>query len=257
VADEIVENGHNQSRARHRQSVKHQVRHARKSRKLTNKAIIFDSARVAAFSDAVIAVAITLLVLNIRPNVAAMVDAGATWREVGNLLPSVAAAALSFWVISRFWITNQLFFKSLKVMNMRTLTINTFFLFLIAILPFPTALLAAHVNQATVVMYAGFLAVTSFTQALLWRQLTDKVRADDVARTMIVFRVWQYIGATIIFLVSIGISFLNSYVAIAFWILFGFSRLFGETASESFQHLDDFLVRRGRDSPPRPPNDSP
>jgi TMEM175 potassium channel family protein len=73
--------------------------------------------RVAFFSDAVFAIAITLLVIEI-----AVPDGDLTGPqltgELGRLAPKFFSFGLSFWVIGRFWISHHLTFQHLKRWNL-------------------------------------------------------------------------------------------------------------------------------------------
>lgn len=210
--------------------------------------LIFNKDRVSIFSDAVIAIAITLLVLDIRPEAGDLTSNHAVWHEVRRLLPNILAFILSFWVISRFWVTNQLFFNATSKLDMRTMQFNTFFLFIVALLPFPTTLLAAsHVTQASVIIYAALLALASLTQALMWeRLLVADRRTPGTTESAVLYRVEQYSASTLIFIISIGVSYLNVYAAVVFWVLFGFTRLFGERSDESMQRIEKRFVRSRR-----------
>lgn len=79
--------------------------------------------RVAFFSDAVFAIAITLLVIEI-----AVPDGDLTGPqltgELGRLAPKFFSFGLSFWVIGRFWISHHLTFQHLKRWNLPLLWIN-------------------------------------------------------------------------------------------------------------------------------------
>jgi uncharacterized membrane protein len=100
--------------------------------------------RVAFFSDAVFAIAITLLVIEITVPEGDLTGAQLT-HELGRLGPEFFSFGLSFWVIGRFWIGHHLTFQYLRRWDLPMLWIYLFWLACIVILPFPTAVLGNHI----------------------------------------------------------------------------------------------------------------
>jgi uncharacterized membrane protein len=99
--------------------------------------------RVAFFSDAVFAIAITLLVIELTVPEGELTGPQLT-HELGRLGPKFFSFGLSFWVIGRFWIGHHLTFQYLRRWNLPMLWINLLLLVCIAFLPFPTAVLGNH-----------------------------------------------------------------------------------------------------------------
>ena len=117
-----------------------------------------DFSRIAAFTDGVFAIAITLLVLALEVPVG---DAGLTERLLDQW-PSLLAYFLSFAVVGRFWIVHHRFFASLHRFDQRLLTLNLAFLAFIALVPFTTDLLGEHGGDTVaVVTYALVMAVVA------------------------------------------------------------------------------------------------
>jgi uncharacterized membrane protein len=112
---------------------------------MANKAReLFQLERLAFFSDAVFAIAITLLVIEIRlPELESVSDT--SLREaLLSLIPKYIAFLVSFFVIGRFWIGHHLAFGHLKTCDDKLVWKNMFFLMTIAFMPFPTALISEH-----------------------------------------------------------------------------------------------------------------
>jgi len=100
----------------------------------------YDIGRIQSFNDAVIAIAITLLVLDIHPQLGITAGASETWQAVADVLPNIGAFALSFWVIYAFWGANRIY-RTLQTADSAIMRLNAGLLFIIALLPFPTALM--------------------------------------------------------------------------------------------------------------------
>src|SRR4051812_42809797 len=101
-----------------------------------------DTMRLETFSDAVIAIAITLLILEIRvPNVE---DASAAelWQELRALWPNYLGFLISFVTLGVMWANHCAIFRYIARTNQIFTLINLFLLLCIAFIPFPTALMA-------------------------------------------------------------------------------------------------------------------
>ncbi len=97
-----------------------------------------DLGRVTAFTDGVMAVAITLLVLNLEvPHAAGRHQLN---QALVDLLPSVGAYLLSFAMVGRFWMIHHRMFERLRSFDGTLVTLNMLFLALIVLIPFATEL---------------------------------------------------------------------------------------------------------------------
>ncbi|MBU6283202.1 DUF1211 domain-containing protein, partial [bacterium] len=95
--------------------------------------------RVEAFSDGVIAIAITILVLQINIPQRLLSNLG---RELFGLWPSYLAFVISFLTIGRIWLVHHTIFSAIRAVDIPFLRANTFLLMLVSFLPFPTAVLS-------------------------------------------------------------------------------------------------------------------
>lgn len=110
-----------------------------------------DKDRLAALSDGVFAVAMTLLVLDLRvPIGTAHTDRG-LWHALTELGPSLGAYLLSFTMLGTFWLAQHTM-MSLSVRTDRTFTwLQIGFLFVVTLLPFSASVLAGYITLATAV----------------------------------------------------------------------------------------------------------
>jgi uncharacterized membrane protein len=119
--------------------------------------------RIEAFSDGVIAVAITLLVLDLRvPEVEGTASLAA---RLGAQWPNYLAYAISFVAIGIIWINHHAMLRRLVGVDHSVLVLNVLLLLCIVALPFTTALIATYLDAAgghlAAVIYAGSFLVTS------------------------------------------------------------------------------------------------
>ena len=106
-----------------------------------------ENSRIEAFSDGVFAIAITLLVLELKvPPVASVHSISDLWNGLINLWPSYFAFTLSFGILLVSWVNHHYLFNILDKSSRPFLYANGFLLFTITFMPFPTALLAEYIS---------------------------------------------------------------------------------------------------------------
>jgi TMEM175 potassium channel family protein len=174
--------------------------------------------RVVFFADAVFAIAITLLVLEIAvPNVAKTHLQHALGTEGWEFF----SFALSFGVIGNWWIAHHRIFGYIVRVNARFLRINLLFLMAIVFVPFPTAVLGRYSDSSTaVILYAATIAGVGVAAALLWWYASDGHRLvvpDLRERRIRYFRLRSLI-VPLVFLTSIPIALSHPYSAELWWI---------------------------------------
>lgn len=142
--------------------------------------------RVVFFSDAVFAIAMTLLVVDLRvPDI----DSGETSGEViVSLLSGFLAYGISFAVIAINWNSHHRKFRVINGFDSRLIQLNFLLLFLVAFTPFPTSLMSEYAGEVpSVVLYAAVVASLSLVQYAMWayawrHDLVDKIIEPDMYR---------------------------------------------------------------------------
>jgi len=174
-----------------------------------------DLSRVVAFTDGVMAVAITLLVLNIDvPPHAKDLD-----QALVDLLPSVGAYLLSFALVGRYWVIHHNLFETMRAFDGTLMSLNLAFLALIALVPFSTDLSDSHRDDA--IAAAVFGVILGLAALVNWTMSAYSVRrgfvreglAEDVAA-----RGTVGIGVALLFFLSVPAAFLSVQLAQALWI---------------------------------------
>ena len=137
--------------------------------------------RIEAFSDGVFAIAITLLILEIRlppgekfpTNIALLSAIGALW-------PSFLAFILSFVVVLMIWINHRELFRLVRGVDHKLMWANGSLLLMVVFVPFPTAVLAQYFTteaaNTAVALYCGTLFLTSVCHNLLFESVAYKSR---------------------------------------------------------------------------------
>src|SRR5204863_1006288 len=136
------------------------------SEQLTN-----DTARLETFADGVMAIAITLLILDVKvPRLA-----GPSLRSaLAEQWPSYLAFMASFLTIGIIWVNHHHMFKLIERTTHAFLMLNVVFLMTICFLPFPTALVAAYVRNPdtrslATAIYGGTMTAIAIMFNLVWR----------------------------------------------------------------------------------------
>jgi uncharacterized membrane protein len=134
--------------------------------------------RLVFFSDAVFAIAITLLVLDIHvPNFPHEVSVAETWNAFLELGPSFFAFGLSFLVIGRFWMGHHERFRTVRHFSARLMWPNLIYLMAIAFMPFATAFLGQNLGHFVPELIYNVsmlvLALVAFWLAWVTRQAGD------------------------------------------------------------------------------------
>ncbi len=129
--------------------------------------------RLEAFSDGVIAIAITLLVLDIR---VPPPHHGGLARQLGAQWPSYAAYATSFLTIGIIWINHHLMLDRLRQVGHSVLFLNLLLLMMIGVLPWSTALMADYLRAGSgaslaAAVYGGSLVGMAVSFYILQRHI--------------------------------------------------------------------------------------
>jgi len=182
-----------------------------------------DRDRIVNLSDGVFAIAITLLVLDIRvPDIPENMVPSQLPGALLSLWPKYLGYILSFVGISAFWLIHHSIFRSIRSYDRILLYLNFLFLMVVAFVPFPTSLLGEYGDhQLPVAIYAATLAVGRLLlTAIHWYSMRDD-RLLDGPQDPATVRFFLIRGLTIptIFLLSIGISFFSVSVAIWTWLV--------------------------------------
>ncbi len=186
----------------------------------------FELERLIFFSDAVFAIAITLLALELRlpalPAGLSLEQAQAEMtRGLVDLLPEIVSFFVSFFVIGAYWIGHHRMYSYIQQYDRVFLWLNLLFLMCIILIPPVSALLGEYDQlQVATVLYAGVIAATGLVMSLLWwyaahhhlvtPDLDSRARRALLAPSLITFAA---------FALSILLSFYDNRLAQYTWYL--------------------------------------
>jgi TMEM175 potassium channel family protein len=179
--------------------------------------------RLEAFSDGVIAVAITLLVLDIKVPTPPLPANTTLGHELAIHWPVYAAYATSFLTIGIIWVNHHVMIGRLREADRTILFLNLLLLMSIAILPFATSLMAAYLKQSSGQHLAAALYAGAFLlMAVLFTSLNAHillVKHDRLTRPLSAPRRRQIllrsISGVVPYTIATALAAVSSYVTLA------------------------------------------
>jgi uncharacterized membrane protein len=179
--------------------------------------------RIVFFSDAVMAIAITLLAVDIRvPEISPAAAAGQLPLQLGELNPQIMSFVISFVVIGIYWMAHHRYFALIRRYDNGLLMINLLFLLFIAVMPFIASLLGHYpFLPLGVIPYAVDVSAIGLSIAALWAYATHSHRLvdDNMDGRQIRLLTIRPLGPTVVFIVSIPIALINPTLATFSWLL--------------------------------------
>jgi len=161
--------------------------------------------RTIAFSDAVFAIAMTILVLELRiPDV----PAAQLPSELQHLVPAYVTFVLSFTVVGVIWLSHHRKFGVMARFNQTLLRLNLLMLLMVASLALPTAVLGRYGDQPiAVVLYAAFVSAIGLLMSAMWGYAWRRHLIEtSVDRGVFQFVLIQSLIIPVTFLISIPIA---------------------------------------------------
>ncbi|WP_369229457.1 TMEM175 family protein [Streptomyces sp. R21] len=177
------------------------------------------AARLITLSDGIYAIAMTLLVINVA--VPIRLDNAAFHRALSDALPSLGAFALSFTLIAGFWRDHRRILTALPIETAVITRLILLGLGLVALLPFPTGLLAAYASQPeAVALYAGAMASIHAVHAALLLLTQHQVHPSPASSAAVARRRFtaQLGSSVLIFSLSVPLAFVSTEAAMWFWL---------------------------------------
>ena len=179
-----------------------------------------ETGRVEAFSDGVFAIAITLLILDIKaPNTSAA--AGDLLRALLAQWPTYVAFLSSFATIGSMWINHHRLFTHIGRADNVLLQLNLLLLLGVTVVPFPTSVLARNLGGPDATAAAVFYSLVSIAIAiffnLLWRYSAgrDRLLAPGHNHTLVDAITRQYRFGPLFYVVTTLVALVSPLLSVA------------------------------------------
>jgi uncharacterized membrane protein len=179
-----------------------------------------ETGRIEAFSDGVFAIAITLLVLEIKVPQHKIVETVGLVSSLLSLWPSYLAFLTSFASILVMWVNHHRIFSLVARTDHAFFYWNGLLLMLVTFVPFPTALLAEYLlhPQAKVAasVYAGIFLAIAIVFNRLWKHaaVADRLLAQKADRNEVDAITKQYRFGPGLYLVAFALSFISVWLGV-------------------------------------------
>jgi len=157
--------------------------------------------RLLAFSDGVIAIIITIMVLELK------VPHGDDWNALAELLPVFLSYVLSFLYVAIYWNNHHHLFCAVDEVNGAILWANSFLLFWLSLVPFTTGWMGEnHFARLPVALYGASLFMAGFGYYVLQRAIFRYQGCDGKLATML-GNDWKEKISLVGYLIGIGLAF--------------------------------------------------
>ena len=179
-----------------------------------------ESGRVEAFSDGVFAIAITLLILDVKKPLTTTGESLA--HQLTHQWPQYDAYVVSFLVIGIMWTNHHQVFSFVARVDRTLLFLNLLLLMGVSALPWATSVVSSYLNQPhgaqlAVALYGGFMVAHALTFTALWWWLTrtghlfdarvDEARAKGTRA--------RFALGTVVYPILMALSFVNALLTLA------------------------------------------
>jgi len=213
-----------------------------------------DKGRLEAFSDGILAIAITLLSLDLK------LPASEEGKPLGEALihhwASYLAYVISFLVIGVIWVNHHAMFALIARVDRALLFLNLMLMLVVAAIPFPTALFAEHLSDVedshvAAALYSGVMAAMAVCFIALWRWVVTHPRLlhahVDVAAALGTAR--RFGVGILIYLATVGLSFVSGTATLFAHLVIALYYCFDQLAVRSTAGTSEELTTGTADEP--------
>jgi uncharacterized membrane protein len=171
--------------------------------------------RVNNFSDAIFAIAITLLVLEVKVPSTQDLDAYGTFGVLQKLIPSFIGLLISFFVTAAYWRAHLAFAQYIKVYDSRLVWLTLWLLLFVVLLPFSTGFYAKNVNyNGPFIFYCLNLVFIGFFNFLIVRNIVRRDQKHEILTPHLAkWFTFRAVVAPIVWLLAIPILFISPLLA--------------------------------------------
>jgi TMEM175 potassium channel family protein len=169
-----------------------------------------ETGRVETFSDAVFAIAITLLILEIKVPTQ---EQGSLADQLRRQWPSYLAFITSFVYIGIMWINHHRMFSHIRKCNDILLALNLLLLLGVTVVPFPTAVLAEHLSgpdrRTGAILYNATFVLIAVAFNVLWRYAVNHRLLDENVQASAANISRQYLVGPVLYSGCLVLSWFN------------------------------------------------
>jgi uncharacterized membrane protein len=178
------------------------------------------TSRIETLGDGVFAIAMTILVLNLKTP--ADLDVAALPTILSNLWPQLVSYFLSFVALGTLWIAHHNQYHWIQFSNRKFLWLNIFFFSFVCLIPFTTTLLQTHQSkQLAVIAFGANYVICLLLLYSHWTYATHKHRliADNLNHKIIRRIKGRIVFTIMLYLIGLMLSYINPALSILMFVL--------------------------------------
>lgn len=162
--------------------------------------------RIEAFSDAILAIIMTIMVLELST------PHGTGFPALHSMLPKLLTYALSFLLLAIYWVNHHHLFQAVEQVNGAVLWANVHLLFWLSLVPFVTAWAGDNaLSPLPVAAYGTVLILAAFAYYILVRSLL-KVHSKDAPLAVAIGRDVKGKVSVLLYALAIASCFITTYI---------------------------------------------
>ena len=190
---------------------------------MKNKQLSIPLSRIEAFSDGVIAIIITLMILEIKiPTIDSNSTSADIWTKVYAMLNPFVAYVLSFVMVGVLWVNHHQFLRQLKHADRNLLWYNLHLLFWMSILPIPTNFLGQDFKRPEITALYGFVMFMCAFAFLLMREYVNRrphLFIDNLSEDLRKKARRKLISSAVLYFISIFAGYISIYISLGIFVL--------------------------------------
>ena len=168
--------------------------------------------RLEAFSDGVLAIIITIMVLELK------VPHGADWTALSKLMPVFLSYVLSFIYVGIYWNNHHHLLHAVKHVSGGVLWANLHLLFWLSLIPFVTGWMGEnHFSALPAALYGGVLMMAGVAYWILVRSIISTDGKDSLV-AQAVGKDFKGIVSVVVYLVAMPLAFVSVWLALAGYV---------------------------------------
>jgi len=169
--------------------------------------------RLEAFSDAVIAIALTIMVLELK------IPHGADLAALQPLVPTFLAYVLSFVYLAIYWNNHHHLLQATKAINGKVLWANMFLLFWLSLIPFATGWMGEnHFEALPTAVYGVVLMCCAISYSLLQFKITKHSHNENELLQQALGSDWKGKISILCYILAIPLAFVQQYISHALYV---------------------------------------
>jgi uncharacterized membrane protein len=172
-----------------------------------------DRGRLEAFSDGVMAIIITIMVLELR------VPEGSDWSALRPVLPVFVTYAVSFLYVGIYWNNHHHLLKACHRVTAPIMWANLLLLFSLSLFPFSTGWVGEnHLSAVPMFLYGAVLLVAALAYYLLQRAIVAGEGGTSSQLAAALGRDWKGRMSPVIYVVAMGLAFVAAWASVVLYV---------------------------------------